>query len=639
MTTPSPSSSSPPSPSASPSPSPSGTPPASPSDNGSSTPPGGTAPTPEPSPGGLTDPDGRDISRDDTNSARRAREEEVERLKPPPPDANGGFDVGPAHLHYVSYQLRNSQIAFSQQAGSVLGKLEENENAGGCGLGPEAFAAAYAKVAKRFFEVWDKAVEGVGGASVGLTMTANYYVGAEHRAHPTPGPPPTYPPPSVLTGKGYRPVPELGWGNPPDELGWGHDFFNTVSAGIGAVGGTVLRPILKYALRHGKVADITPGGDDLALPKISVAWTQAKGSAKKAAGEFDAAVSFVTPSSGHSEWQDAMKTFCSSIWGTTAWGKDRSGHKWAHRGGQQPALDVLMDTAQGLASGIDGFCAEVKKFRSVMEDVYIDAGRKTFEVNGFLDLISLGGGPFEYAVEFIYHLDTGRLDAAVDEYNRAVHSLAKDLDRLMPALDEAHMSVPAYSAQEARGEGFGARALNEFKQKPNYTVPGKHGENHSYPIDLANHEGVNNGHTLDKHVGKTDEQLAQRLRDQGTAPTATWQHGKPSIGGASTFASTEKAQELTQHNMDHNSAKIKEWLDGPPPPTNGDKQPFDSLAPNGEYSGRSISKQPDVNIPGTGFKYHGLEADAVPVKGIRTVLRYDDSLDPPFTVLTSMPSA
>ncbi|WP_374214436.1 RNase A-like domain-containing protein [Streptomyces sp. Je 1-79] len=38
-----------------------------------------------------------------------------------------------------------------------------------------------------------------------------------------------------------------------------------------------------------------------------------------------------------------------------------------------------------------------------------------------------------------------------------------------------------------------------------------------------------NGHTLDKHVGKTDEQLAQRLRDQQSGgPTAAWPHGKPS---------------------------------------------------------------------------------------------------------------
>ncbi|MFH9471449.1 hypothetical protein ACH4LT_29890 [Streptomyces clavifer] len=36
--------------------------------------------------------------------------------------------------------------------------------------------------------------------------------------------------------------------------------------------------------------------------------------------------------------------------------------------------------------------------------------------------------------------------------------------------------------------------------------------NHAF--DLANNEYLGGGHTSEKHVGKTDEQLAQRLRDQ-----------------------------------------------------------------------------------------------------------------------------
>lgn len=46
------------------------------------------------------------------------------------------------------------------------------------------------------------------------------------------------------------------------------------------------------------------------------------------------------------------------------------------------------------------------------------------------------------------------------------------------------------------------------------------------------------GHTLYKHVGKTDEQLAQRPRDQqGNGPTAAWPHGKPIPGSSSSFSS------------------------------------------------------------------------------------------------------
>ncbi|MFC8919970.1 RNase A-like domain-containing protein [Streptomyces sp. NPDC057116] len=574
----------------------------------------------------MEDPDGHDISQHDTSSARRDREEEVRRLKPSPPDAAGGFDVTPAHLHYVSYRLRNSQIDFSQKANGVLEQLEGYEHAGGCGTGPEAFAAAYAKVAKRFFEVWDKAVEGVGGAAVGLTMTANHYVGAEYRAHPTPGPPRTKPLPSVLAGRGYRPVPELGWGNPPEESGFGHTIINNVVGALGAVGEVTLRPVLKYALRHGKVADITPGGNDIELPKIAAAWRQAKGDAKKAADDFDGAVSYITPKSGHSEWQDAMRQFCSSIWGTTAWGQERHGYKWGRGDLKKPAVEVLMDTADELASACEGFGREVTKVRSVIEQVYIEAGKKVFEVNNFVDLLTLAGGPAEYALEFILNLDTARLNQGVDDYNSAVQTLADGLGKLSSALDEAYESIPTYAAEEARAEGFGARALNEFKQQPHYTVAGEDKDNHFYPVDLANQEGVHNSHVIDKHVGQSDAQLLNRLRDQ------------PGIAAASTFPDLAVAQKATQDAMDeigpadtpanageknlgvNNPEKIEKWLSRPR--TDNSILTLDPV--EFDYTtGRTV---PDGSTT------------ASDTHSVKVVLKYKNGIDPPYVVYTSMPS-
>ena len=264
-----------------------------------------------------------------------------------------------------------------------------------------------------------------------------------------------------------------------------------------------------------------------------------------------------------------MKEFCSSIWGTTAWGKEHHDYKWNHRDGRKPALEVLTDTAEKLA-GVDGFCTEVKKVRGVIEDVYIEAGRKTFEINDVWDVLSIGGGPAEYAIEFIAHLDTGRLDAAVDDYNRSVHTHADELEKLMSPLDEAHASVPRYEAEEARAEGFGARSLNEFKEQPLYTVPGEDKNNHFYPVDLANQEGVHKSHVIDKHVGQSDAQLLNRLRDQ------------PTITAASTFPDLATAQKVTQDSMDeigpdrnipansgksnlgvNNPEKIERWLSRP----------------------------------------------------------------------------
>ena len=143
---------------------------------------------------------------------------------------------------------------------------------------------------------------------------------------------------------------------------------------------------------------------------------------------------------------------------------------------------------------------------------------------------------------------------------------------------------------------------------------------------------MNNSHSVDKHVGKDDEQLAQRLRDQSTSsPTQDWPLGKPKIGAASTFEDMSSAQRLTQHCLDENSGVIKSWLEGPPPASDGDPpKDFTSSTPDGSESGRSISKQE--------FKNHGMNAQSHPVDNVKTVLKYDSNLDPPFVVLTSMPA-
>ncbi|MGW7171209.1 hypothetical protein ACWGH3_39400 [Streptomyces sp. NPDC054884] len=87
------------------------------------------------------------------------------------------------------------------------------------------------------------------------------------------------------------------------------------------------------------------------------------------------------------------------------------------------------------------------------------------------------------------------------------------LTKLKPALEEAKRSVPTYAAEEARAEVFGARSLNDFKTEHQY-IRDADEKNHFYALDLAGQEGIHNSHVIDKHVGKSDEQLAQRLRDQ-----------------------------------------------------------------------------------------------------------------------------
>ncbi|MGV9939804.1 RNase A-like domain-containing protein [Streptomyces sp. NPDC003401] len=588
---------------------------------------GVTVPTPHPSPGGLTDPDGEDISRGDSNADRDERAAELEALKPAPPGNFVGFDVQPQHVYYASYMLRNAQYDFVGRARNLVDALDGYAHAVGCGTGPEAFVKAYADVAASFLDVWNKTTEGVGGAAVGLTVTANNYAQADHATHPLTPAVATKNPPDVLRNAGVAgPVADLGWGGARGEDGWGNAIIDEVSGALSTIGAEVLRPILGHALRHGKVADITPGGDDLALPEIAKLWRQAAKDAKTSAEAFDDAIAYLTnPAVGHDEWQGAMKQFCSAMWGTSDWGKEHHGYKWAHREGKQPALDVLQDTARDVATACDGVGTEVTKVRSVIIEVYKDAAAKTFTMKSFKDLFELLGKLPELAGEFIANIDTGRLDEAVDSYNRRIHDLGDGLVKLKPALDEAGNSVPTYAAEEARAEAFGARSLNDFREQPLYTVPGEDKDNHFYTVDLANQEGVHRSHVIDKHVGQSDAQLLNRLRDQ------------PGINAASTFTDLATAQKATQGAMDeigpsdspanagkpnvgvNNPGKIENWLSRPR--TDNSKLELDPVEFD-HATGRTI--------PSGSTSAHDTYS-------VKVILKYKNGIDPPYVVLTSMP--
>ncbi|WP_197287485.1 RNase A-like domain-containing protein [Streptomyces apocyni] len=572
------------------------------------------------------------------------------------PGQSGTIDVKPSDLHRVSGGVAAQQTPMDKGAKDLLETLRKYPDAGGYGTAPEAFAAAYVKVGNRFLEVWAKSVVSIGGAATGFTATANNYAKAEAANDPTGKTKAvTQPLPKVIEeAPVYGSVPNLKWG---DDDG-GDDFIRTLLEWVPGPVREVLRPIVKHAYRMGKVAEVYPYPQQHYLDSLSKAWMAMTMTLSMAESTLTGNVSSITQQS-NSEWHDAMRQFCSSLWGTTAWGGSREGYEWKHdsassRTATHPVMTVLFDTAQKVGDLLYDFAEAAVYINREVWDVYTDAIREAIpkvEVNlkdgvGMDDVTGLikgvvktvAKGASQLGVGIVLNIDTPRLNAIVNEYNRRVNALVPQLNALMGPLDEAHRSAPKFEAQEARAEAFGKRALNEFKKEHRWTDPDDT-KNGVYKIDLAGSEWMNNGHTLDKHVGKSDEQLAQRLRDQSQPPTPSWPHNKPTIAAASTFENGEKAQELTQHNIAQNSQAIKAWLEGPPPPTNGSRpESFDGSAPSGEYSGRSVSKQPvDPNDPMSGFKQGGLNAKAVPVTGIRTVLKYDDSLDPPFVVLTSMP--
>lgn len=607
------------------------TPAPTPSPTGGTSSAGGNAPTPQPSPGGLTDPGGKNISQQDTNSARQQRTDELAAVKPAAPPGNlVGFDVQPQHVYYASYLLRNAQHDFSDRAKSLVDTLDGYAHAVGCGTGPEAFARTYAEVAALFLDVWSRATEGVGGAAVGLTVTANNYAQAEQATAPLAPAVAKKNPPAVIKNAGAGgPVAELGWGNAPVGDGWGNAITDEVSGALSVVGDEILRPILQHALRHGKVADITPGGDDINLPKIAQAWRQAGKDAKKSADSFDDAIAYLTnPAPGNDEWQKAMKQFCSAIWGTTAWGQERHSYKWKHADGKQPALDVLQDSARDIATACDGVSSEVTKVRSTITDVYKDAAKKTFEMDGVLDALKKVGELPGIAAEFITNIDTGRLNHAVDAYNREINDRADDLNKLKEALEEAKRSVPKYAAEEARAEAFGARALNEFKNEHRFAVPGQDPDNMFYPLDLASQEGMYNSHVVDKHVGLSDDQLRMRLRDQSGAPAA------------STFKDLASAQKFTTATLEDidNADRVDRWIKSVEHKINtvpnynpnvSEIQPPLLKEFPGQSTGRSVSRDD--------YDSHGMAANVEEKRWVQVRLIYKEGLEPPFIVLTAMP--
>ncbi|MEU9589303.1 RNase A-like domain-containing protein [Streptomyces sp. NPDC048219] len=573
----------------------------------------------------------------------------------PTPGQSGTIDCKPADLHRVSGGVASQQERMDRGVKSLLEDLRKYPDAGGYGTSPQAFAASYVKVGNRFLEVWAKSVVSIGGAAVGFTATANAYAKAEAANDPSGKAKPVVRPlPKVIEKPpAYGSVPDLKWG---DDDG-GDDFIRRLLEWVPEPVRDVLRPVVKHAFRMGKVADVYPFPQQHYLDSLSTAWTTTTtATLDMVETGLSGNVGSISQQSD-SEWYDAMRHFCSSLWGTTAWGQSRLNYEWKHDSSSSqtathPVMSVLFDTARKISDLLREFAEAAVYLNREVWDVYVEAVRDAIpkvevnlkdgvgmdDVKGLVKGLAKGvaKGASQLGQGIVLNMDTAKLNSIVTTYNRRVDALVPQLDALMDALDEAHRSAPTFEAQEARAEGFGMRALEDFKDSKVWLKVDSAGK---YDLNLAANEYMENGHTLDKHVGKTDEQLAQRLRDQQTnGPTQAWPHGKPYPGAASSFPSYQRAEQLTEYNLNQNKAAIEAWIKGPPPPADGKVEKFLSTAPPGETSGRSVFKQPvDPNDPLSGYKEGGMSAKAYDVNGIDTRIRYDSSRNPPFTVMTSMP--
>ncbi|MDK0521277.1 RNase A-like domain-containing protein [Streptomyces sp. ML-6] len=620
----------------------------------------GSEPAPEPSPGSLKDPQGRDISRHDTGSAERERKRNVEALKPAtPPDGNGGFDISPGHVYYASGLVSNEQFEFDKSARRLVDAVGgwSQTQVAGRGHGADAFAAAYADVAESFLQLWAKSIMSIEGVIVGLTVTANNYQRADWASRDAGRrnrweEPPSRNPPVSVGRTTYKPVSSIKWTGTGDDSGpilaWAGDGPDWLSRQIDEA--------IEHVLRLGKTVEITPGAKTEHLRAIGDAWLAASKAAKASATNFTSCIAYLTDG-GNSEWQGAMNSFCQSIWGTTAWGGSRriSDAKPAPRGaadarewrtnpsespaGRRPIIEVLARTGETLHRAFHDAADAADKSRETTSRLAAEAANATVKdltVDiDFGELTRLGATLAfgEITATFAKHMDKEGADAAVEACHAAFHEAAKTVRGLEPELKEASLSAPTFAAEEARARAFGARALDEFKPRHRWSRPGN-ADIGVYEIDLASTEWLENSHTVNKHVGLTDEQLAQRLRDdlkKGPRPGTEWEYGQPMVARASAFKDIDSAQRMTQYTIDANQDSIDRWIERQPKKGERLDIRVAHTADPDEYSGRSIDK---AEMKGSPFPVD----KAINVKGVETRLVYNPDLDPPFTVLSSMPA-
>jgi hypothetical protein len=203
---------------------------------------------------------------------------------------------------------------------------------------------------------------------------------------------------------------------------------------------------------------------------------------------------------------------------------------------------------------------------------------------------------------------------------------------LRSELEKALEAAPTMSAIEAQSEQIGDRALHDFTYPGLTATPpttpnkgqtlkrtlkpysGRTPTNLQYPVDLAGQEGTDGAHVIDNHVGKTDEQLVQRMADKNPE-------------GSSSFTDLGTAQNLVQQDLSNptNSAKITQWIANI---KNGTVSRNDTCPVN----------LPMIGVTGRTVVDQNGSYVVTDAHDVTAVLKYDANLSPPFVVSTAYPS-
>ncbi|MEU8840039.1 hypothetical protein AB0D97_13045 [Streptomyces roseus] len=408
----------------------------------------------------------------------------------PSPGGSGTIDVKPKDLWGVSGRVAGQQDFLMRGANKLLEGLQKYPDAGGAGSHAQKFAQAYKKIGNLWLDVWGKSVVSVGGVAVGFTETANAYTKADAAAHPKPGQTPEQRPRPTVIDKApvFASAPDIKWG---DDDG-GDDFLRGAMEGIPEVVRDILQPVAKHVFRLGKVADVHPFPQQHYLNSHCHSWMDAGSCVTMVGDNLTMALGGIT-NHQQADWESAMRTFCSALWGGTDWGKSRHGYQWGHSTGphgarvatgSEPVMSVLNDTAAKISDLLHEYAeaavelnhdvseeykrALKKAAKEILDD--LEKPKKDLSVKSVIGAVThvVGKGVelmLSFDVKTVLNTDTAKLNRIVDKYTGILDGLTTRMEALETALKEADRSAPKYEAGVARAHGFGARALNEFKHE------------------------------------------------------------------------------------------------------------------------------------------------------------------------------
>lgn len=543
-----------------------------------------------------------------------------------PPNSTGVFEVDPEELWAAASQIETVREGFleaAQQAGSVLtGSCFDMAGKDFVGM---FFASLYDPIAQDMVNGIGDLLASLGGVPEGLITTANNYAAAD--AASTPG-----------GSAQHVSVPAYGAVNLPRPAQSSDHGYLDIESFSGNPGFVAIKQIgdpMQFLM------DFFPRGHQDKLTEAATALERISGGLNDAAQALDEALATITVDKGMSSfdkknpgrgkltasqvdtWRTAMVKYCGRIWGSAAWG---TGSLPDH------PLGLIGKCADELAKLCRTHIDAINRTRGALEERLVAAGAAA--VLGALLAEETFGIAEWLAEEFDFDclMDCARV--LIDEYYQPIEQ-AKDAITalsLRSELEAALRAAPTMAAIEAQSEQIGDRALHDFTYPGLTATPpttpnkgqtlkrtlkpysGRASTNLQYPIDLAGQEGTDGAHVIDNHVGKTDDQLLQRMAEKDP-------------DGSSSFADLATAQSFVQQDLSNpaNSADIGQWLANINNGTASSNDTFTVTLPTIGVTGRTVVDQNGSYV-------------VTDAHDVTAVLKYDKNLSPPFVVSTAYPS-